>query len=901
MHTVARTTYRMLLLLLPEHFRRAHGAEMEELYLEALEAAGRRGLPSWCAAACRGLADVVGESVRLRAAAPGRRSSFHWNTIMEATLHELRLAVRSLIKSPGYTLVAIVTLALGIGANTSIFSLVNAVLLRAPAHIENADELVAIYTSDFSGPPFGASSHPDYRDYRDESPAIEDAIALMPGVVNVLGDDGLTQIFLTEFVTGNYFEMLGVRPAIGRSFTAEEGDYASGASVAVLSHGLWTRQFGADPAVIGRTLRASGQTVTIVGVAPEGFGGSLPLVTPELWMPVSTQALIQGDALFEQRAGRGWLIVARVADGATPELVQEQLTALAAHLQEEYPSSWTDVNEETRRVSVVSDIRLPPQVKGAVTGFAALLLVVVGIVLLIACANVANLTLARASRRGREVAVKVAMGAGRWRIMQGLLTESAIIGAIGGLAGAAMAFWVVRMAERFRPVTGVEVTLDLSVDQTVLLFSALVTVMTVLAVGLLPAVKASRPELVPALKEGGGEGGGPFRWYELRNLLVISQVSASLVLLVGAGLFLKSLRAAVQVDPGFTVEGVATVSMSLGPEGYSGTEAITFFEGLQGRISRLPGVESTSLADALPMTLMAGRRTGVSIPGYVPSEGEDMEFQFHSVGPDFMAALEMEVLSGREFTAVDHADAAMTVMVNETFAEHFWPGESPLGKLVDWSGRGEAEVVGLVADAMYRDLRDEDRPAFFIPIDQNPSTSLTLIARATPDRAEELLPLMRDEVVSVDARLPISSLQTMEDAIAFTLLPQRIASWLLTLAGGLGLLLATVGLYGVMSFLVAQRTREVGVRMALGAEAVHVVRMIVGRGLVLAAAGAVVGLGLAAGVTRFAQSFLFGVSPLDFTVFAMMALAALLVAGFASWVPARRASSIDPMEALRHE
>jgi len=819
---------------------------------------------------------------------------------MESTLQDLRLAVRSLAKAPGFTFVAIVTLGIGIGANTSIFSLVNAVLLRAPAHIERPDELVSIYTSDFSGPQFGTSSHPDYRDFRDESPAIADAIALRPGIVNVAGDDGMSEIFVTEFVTGNYFDMLGVQPALGRAFTDEEADYASGASVAVLSHGFWLRRFGGDPGVIGETFRASGQTVTVVGVAPEGFGGLLPLVTPELWIPVSTQALIEGERRFEQRGNRGSQIIARLAEEATLELAQEQLTALASRLQEEYPGSWTDVNDETRRVTVVHGILIPPQIKGAVNGFALLLLTVVGIVLLIACANVANLTLARASRRGREVAMKMVLGAGRGRIVRQLLAESAIVGVIGGVGGAAMAVWLVGLAEAFRPFTGISVSLDLGVDRTVLLFSALVTIATVLAVGLLPALKASRTDLVTSLKEGSGEGSGPFHWYEARHLLVISQVSASLVLLVGAGLFLKSLRAAIQVDPGFTVEGVATLTMDLGPEGYSVEEAVDLFDDLEARVARLPGVEATSITDGLPMTLGVMHRRSVSIPGYDRAQGEDMEFQFLSVGPGFMAALRMEVLMGREFTDADNQDAALAVMVNETFAERFWPGESPLGKLVNYRRR-EGQVVGLVRDAMYRSLTDEDRPAFFIPIEQNPATQLTLLARTSPDGAADLLPMLRDEVASIDARLPITTLQTMEDAIAFILLPQRIASWLLSLAGGLGLLLATVGLYGVMSFLVAQRTREVGVRMALGAEARHVVGMIVGRGLKLSAVGVVVGLGLAAVVTRFAQSFLFGVSPLDLGVFALMAVAALAVAGLASWVPARRAAGVDPMEALRHE
>jgi predicted permease len=822
--------------------------------------------------------------------------------MIESTLLDLRLAARSLVKAPGFTFVAVVTLALGIGANTSIFTVINAVLLRPPPHVERPEQLVSIYTSDFSGPQFGASSYPDYFDFRDQTPAFADAVAFEPRTASVPGTDGVAEAVVTEFVTGNYFDMLGTQLALGRGFTVEEGDYASAASVAVLSHGYWLRRFAGRPDVIGETFRASGQTVTVVGVAPEGFTGMLPLVTPDLWMPVSTQALIEGEGGFENRGSRGTLIVARLAEGSTLEIAQSQLTALAARLHQEYVDEWTDLNGEIRRVTVVHGVRQIPIVTGAVNTFAVLLLAVVGIVLLIACANVANLSLARASRRGRELAMKVVLGAGRRRIVRQLLAESAIVGAIGGLAGLALAVWLVGLAEGLALFTGVSVTLDLGVDRTVLLFSAFVTILTVFAVGLLPAMKASRPDLVSTLKRGSGERSGPSRWYEARYVLVMSQVSASLVLLVGAGLFIKSLRTAVQVDPGFRVEGVAMLTMDLMDmirEGYSPEEAIAFIDDLETRAAGLPGVEATSIADALPMTAGAMQRTFVSIPGYERAAGEDMEFQFHSVGADFMAALGMEVLLGREFTDADNEDAPPVVMVNETFAARFWPGESPLGKVVRSRGN-DMEVVGLVRDALYRSLSDQDRPAFFLPIRQNLAERVTLLVRTSTDAAD-LLPMMRDELRSIDARLPIITLQTMEEAIAFTLLPQRIASRLLSLAGGLGLLLAAVGLYGVLSFLVAQRTREVGVRMALGAEARQVVQMVVRRGLALAGVGAVVGLVIAALVTRFLQSLLFGVSAFDPGVFALMTVATLAIAGFASWIPARRASGVDPMVALRHE
>lgn len=875
---------------------------MEDLYVDALDAAAARGWGHWLFAFVRGLADVVEQAHRLRSMhrnAP--HAPYNRNATMSSTVQDLRFAVRSLLKAPGFTFVAALTLAVGIGANTAIFSLVNAALLRAPAFVSEPDRMVSIYTSDFSGPLHSMSSYMDFEDYRAGAPALDDAVLVSPGITNVAGDDGVSDILVTEFVTGNYFDVLGVRPALGRGFTEEEGDYTSGATVAVLSHGLWTRAFGADPAVLGKTLHASGQTLTVIGVAPDGFGGSLPVVTPELWVPISVQALIQGAQVFQGRGQRGSMIRARLAAGATMEQAQSQLETVAARLHEEAPRVWSDVNGAARRITVTPDGPLPPQFKGPVTGFAALLLTVVGIVLLIACANVANLSLARGAARSREIAVRVALGAGRAHIVRQLLAESVLIGVAGGAAGAALAAYLLDLASRVRPMTGVAVSLDLGLDTTVLLFSLLLTMLTVIAVGLVPALRSSRPDLVPALKQGRGAGSGRLGRVDLRSALVVSQVSASLLLLVGAGLFLKSLRSAVSVDPGFAIQGIATASLSLGPEGYSVQESMDFFAGLEERIRARPEVQATSLVDALPMTLAAGRRGGISVPGYEPAEGEDMEFQFLTVGPGFVGAMGMRLVSGREFTTEDRVGAPATVMVNETFAQHFWPGRDALGQLVNSNGVDDAQVVGVVADAMYRSLSDEGRPAFFLPLAQRPTDEMTLIARVPDGREADFLTTLRSEIGALDPTLPISSLQTMEQAVAGTLLPQRTASWLLTIAGGLGLLLATVGLYGVMAFLVSQRTREVGVRMALGARHGQVVAMVVRRGLALAGVGALVGVGMAAALTRFLSSFLFGVSPTDPAVLVLMTSVALLLAGFASWVPARRAARVHPMEALRHD
>ena len=903
---LACAVYRAATLLLPPDFRRRNAPELEHLYREALERAARRGVLAWTFASLRGLWDVVEQSIRSRrgSATNATRTSRPVSmpvSIMESTLQDLRLAARSLRKSPGFAFTAVVMIAVGIGANTALFSVVNAVLLRPPRHVAEPDRLLSIYTSDYSGPAYGASSLPDVEDFRGETSALAEVAAFRPAPVSLPSDEGGSELLIAEYVSGSYLDVLGVEPALGRAFTVEERAPRSGAAVAIIGHGLWTRRFGSDPDVIGGTLRVAGQTLTIIGVAPDGFGGMTPLVTPDLWIPLSSYALIEGPDQLEERGSRGWSVVARLAPEATLGAAQQQLTALAGRLGETYPGTWSDVNDETRRVTVVGDIGLPPQFRGVAVGFATLLVSVFVVTLLIACANLANLTLARASRRKREVVMKVALGASRLRIAGGLLAESAILASIGGAAGVALAWWLLGATLSLPPIMGLDLTLDLSVDRTVLAFSALLTVLTVVAAGLLPAIRASRSDPGQALKGERATDSARFRWLELRHLLVVGQVAASLVLLVGAGLMLKSVRAAVRLDTGFDVEGIATLDMNLGPEGQEAFELfVEVVEELPARVARLPGVEAVSLTDALPMTPGAAQRTGVQIAGYEPGPGEDMEFQFHAVGPGFMDALGIEMVRGRPITEVDDGDAPPVLIVNESFAERFWPGDDPIGKGVR-VGRRDAQVVGLMRDILHRDLQDVGRPAFFVPLAQRPSTHLTMVARTAPGSEDALLPLMRAEVRSLDDRLPVAVLQTMEQAVSTILLPRRLVSWLLSVAGLLGMLLSAAGLYGVMSFLVAQRTREIGLRIALGARAGDVVRRIVRRGVALSAVGALVGLALAAAVTRLLRSLLFDVSPLDPAVFSLMALAAIVVAAAASWLPARRASSVDPMVALRHE
>lgn len=892
----SRRVYRFLLRALPARFRALHGREMEEVFVATLHQRRREGRGAWLLGWGAGVADLAAASVRLRLARQGPPRSR--GAPFEVIRQDLRTALRSLGRAPGYGLVAMLTLALGIGANTALFSVVNALLLRPQPHVADPGSVVAIYTSNASGPSYGMSSWLDFLDFRERTPGIEDAVLVTPAPLNLSGADGLARTRMGEFVSANYFRMLGVPMALGRGFTDDEAHPASGAAVVVLGHGTWQGEFGGDPDVVGRTLRISGQPMTVVGVAPEGFRGSLPVVTSAYWLPVSAQALIQGMEPFERRSLRGSMIRARLAPDATVTDVQASLTGLAAALQGADPEAWTDGQGRVRRISVVADTRLPPQLRGAANGFTALLAAAAGLVLLIACANVAHLTLARGWVRTREMAVRLSLGAGTPHIVRQLLAENLLLAVGGGVAGVALAALALGRMAALPPVAGVRVDVEVGMDGRVLLFATALALVAMLATGLLPALRAARPELVSALKQAPtGRGGGGSR---LRDALVVGQVAASLVLLVGAGLFLRSVQLALRVDPGFEVQNLVTLAVDLGPEGYTPEDAVALLHALQERAEAHPAVSGTALTHALPMTPMAMGRNGAR-----PAEGEGLErssFPFFHVGPGFAGTMGMEVVAGREFTRADAAGDPPVIVVNQSMARRFWPGLDPLGRTLIWGGGREATVVGVLADARTRSPRDPAEPAYFVPLLQHPMASLTLVARTNPGATAEVMASLRDGIHGMDPRLAgLASLQTMDDVVALALLPLRIAAQILTIIGVLGLLLAAVGLYGVVSFLVARRTREVGVRMALGARRGQVVGMVVRRGLGLALLGAALGIGLAVALTRFLGALLYGVSPLDPAVFVGMTLGTLAIAGISAWVPARRAASVDPVTALRSE
>ncbi|HEY7686434.1 MAG TPA: ABC transporter permease [Gemmatimonadales bacterium] len=818
---------------------------------------------------------------------------------MDAVLQDLRYAVRQLIKSPGFTLVAVATLGLGIGANAGIFTIANTLFFKPPAQVLRPDELVAVYTSDFSGPRYSATSWIDYLDFRRETSDVLVGLASYAPRPFNLSAGGETQRTWGEEVSDNYFDVLGIRPVSGRFFRAEEGLRAGDEPVAVIGDGLWRQRFGSDPALIGRSVRINGHPFTVIGIAPPGFAGLVRGLKTDLWTPFLFHGLLNiGTSDLTSRGSRGLLLIGRLKPGVAPSTAKARFDVLARGLHEAFPDDWTDVQDRSRVITVTPerDARVSPAARGPVIGFIGMLMAVVGLVLLICCANVANLLLARAAGRTHELAVRLALGAKRSRLIRQLLTESVLLAGLGGLAGVLVALWTTGLLMGFQPSLPIPVALDLTPDVRVLGFTVLVALATGIVFGLAPALKATRPDLVPMLKDQTAVLGTGRRRLSLRDALVMGQVAVSLVLLVMAGLFLRSLGKARSMDPGFDPRGIILLSTQLSVQGYDSSRAHAFYEQLLERARGLPGVRAASLAEEVPLSLATGRR-GVQIDGYVPRPGEDLEFPANTVSDGYFRAMSIPIVRGREFESRDRAGAPLVAIVNETFARRFWPGQDPLGKRIGWPDAWR-EVVGIARDGKYGSLGEEPRPYFYSPLAQRPATDLTLHVRAADPAAVQ--PVLGALVRQLDADLPVR-ITSMEEHLGLTLLSQRIGATLLGIFGALGVLLASIGLYGVLAYTVARRTREIGVRIALGAAAKDVRRLVVGHALRLVGVGAAVGLVLAFIAGRLAAGFLFGVAPADLVTFVVVPLLLGAVALVASWIPSLRATTLDPIAALRCE
>jgi macrolide transport system ATP-binding/permease protein len=821
---------------------------------------------------------------------------------METLLKDLKYGARLLLRNPGFAAVAVFSLALGIGANTAIFSVVQQ-LVASPFPVEEPDRLVALATTDQRNPGSLPTSHLNFKDIRDQNTVFTHTAAFAFAPVNYLGEGGASEQILTQVTSGNYFDALGVRFRLGRGFLPEEDGPAGSGPVAVISHGFWERQFGGDPSVVGRTLSLNRHPFTIVGVAPQGFTGTILFGAPDAWVPMSMHDVVQpGFDWYEQRRGLFLFAFGRLKPGVSLSEAQANLSAIGSQLAADYPN---DNQGRSFGAVPLADARINPQGNGGgpVVQASLLLMVIVGVVLLIACANIANLLLARATARAREIAVRLALGAARPRLIRQLLTESLLLSLLGGAVGLLIGYWtldLIRAAPIQLPPNFLQ---QIAIDGRVLAFTLALAVGTGLLFGLVPALSASRPSLVPTLKNettpvvAGARG--RFRWVSLRQALVVAQVALSLIALVAAGLFLRSLQETQRIDPGFETNRVFALSFNLGREGYTPERGLQFHERLLERAAALPGALSASVAQNRPF--QGGFARSVLLEGSEAAEQNRTLVQVNTVTPGYFQTVGISLMRGRDFTPQDTADTPLVVVVNETMADRYFGGADAIGRRFRFFGdTADTTIIGVARDAKYNGLVEDAQPFAYQPMTQAYNPAANLLVRARGD-ASGLAAEARVLMQQLDPQIAILNVGTLQDQVDQALAPQRLIVSLLGVFGVLALLLAAIGLYGVASFSVTQRTREIGIRMALGASRQTVLRLVLLQGLMLVAVGIAVGVLAAWLLAQGVSGLLVGVRPADPLTFAMTAAVLFAVAALASYVPARRATRIDPLLALRHE
>lgn len=795
---------------------------------------------------------------------------------------DLRHAVRNLGRSPGLALVIILSVGLGIGANTLVFTWMDALVLRPLPGVAEADRLVRVNTLGTGGAVWSIS-WPAYRDWRVENTGLEGLAVYDMTQFGLRTDAGIERVW-GNYVSGNLFDVLRVRMHMGRGFHPDEED--QGAPVAVISHAFWRRHFHSDPDVLGRHLVLNGLSVSVIGVTEPRFNGPEVGLGFDLYAPATLRARFGDPAIFERR-GSQWLSgIARLTPGVTTEQADASLDAVARRIAE--------ANGREDEGAMVQAL----DAGGAVATFKAVFLALLGVtalVLLIACANVANLLLARASTRQREIGIRLAIGAGRGRIIRQLLAESAVLAVLGGGVALLLVAWGRGLLAALIPAGPFPLDLEVRIDGPILAFATAVTGATVLLFGLVPALRASRPDLVPVLKD---EMGGPLGRSRLRNAMVVGQVALASVTLVAAGLFLRGLSRANDVDLGFTDPGdVLLVSTDLSLAGMSDSAAlITMTQALE-RARQVPGVVSAAWSTFTPLGFGGSSSSTIRIAGYEADPGENMSIQYAIVSGDYMETMGMTLREGRALGREDRLGTEPVAVVNETFARRFFKGQA-LGQAFNQGGL-ELRIVGVVEDVKVESLTESPRPFTYRVLGQSPTNQATLHVRGTADKAMSMAEPLRRELARVAPDLPFLDPRTLAEQIEPATLGQRIGSRMLGVFGFLALLLAGIGIYAVMAQSVTQRTREIGVRVALGADRRALLRMVVGQAIRLTAVGLVMGGILGAGAGVLLRSLIFGVSPLDPVTFGVMIVTFGVVAVVASALPARRAASVDPVEALR--
>ena len=842
--------------------------------------------------------------------------------MIETILNDLRYGAKMLSKNKGLTVVAVVSLAVGIGANSAVFSIVNAILLRARP-VAQPEKFVELYVGD-ANHPYQSTSYPSYLDLRDRSSDVLSGLAAYGIRQFNLGGNDVEQIW-GEAVSGNYFDVLGVVPHKGRTFLFEEDSAPGKDPVAIISHGLWQRRFNSDAELVGKTITINEQALTVVGIAPPQYTGMVRGLSSEIWIPVMMMPALEpqnGERIVTSRGNRWVILAGRLKPEATLAQARARFELLTRDMQAAHPEEWMEKGDgrggRAVRVSSItvlseSETRVHPGAQSMVYGLVALLFVIVNLVLLIACINLAGMLLARAVTRRREIAVRLALGASRFRIIRQLLTESLLLSFIAAIAGFLLALWLLDLLVAFIPVLpeGIRLAIDLPLDWRVVAYTITFATVTGVLFGLAPALHSSRADVSTVLKDDSGVFAGLYRKSRIRMALVVAQVAFSLLLLIGAGLVLRSLEQVRPTRVGFTTDNFLVAPIELNEAKYDRLKAQEFYRQLSARVATLPGVQGITLADYMPVNALVRSRSGTEIEGYKSGPNEDMQFDALTVGPNYFTNMKVPLVQGRDFDERDREGAPCVAIVNEVFAQRYL-SNAALGKhLVKGAGRRPeqktpCQIVGVIRDDAWQSLDKEVRPFFAMAVHQSDRKRMTLMVNTAGDPRSMITPV-RNAVRELDPNIPVAGVQTLGVYFSVGLYPFRLLAVIMGACGLMALLLATIGIYGVVSYSVAQRTRELGIRIALGALQKDILRMVIGQAMVLVISGLAIGLLLSAVLTQLLTGLLleaeivFAINPADGLTFASVTILLALVALLACYVPARRATRVDPLIALRYE
>jgi predicted permease len=839
---------------------------------------------------------------------------------MRTLLNDLRYGAKMLCKSKGVTIVAVISLAIGIGANSAIFSLANSLLLR-PRPVSHPEQLVELYINEGEQQPYSTTSYPSYLDLRDRNDVLSGLAAY--GIRQFkFGDANEVEQIWGEAVSGNYFDVLGVAAQKGRTFSADEDVVPRRNPVAVISNNLWQRRFNSDPDLIGKTVTLNEQSLTVIGIAPPQYTGMMRGLSIEIWVPMAIMPAVEpiGDQTLTSRGNRGLFMVGRLKPDTTLAQARARFDLITRDMQAAYPEEWLNKNESGRvralAITVLpeSETRIHPAATVAAYAVFGLVFVIVNLVLLIACINLAGMLLARAVTRRKEMAVRLAIGASRWRIVRQLLTESILLSIIAGAAGILLAVWFLNLIVAAIPPIpgGMRIALDLHLDWRVVSYTIAFSTVTGILFGLAPALQSSKADVSTVLKDDSSLFTGFYRKSRARMALVVVQVAFSLLLLVGAGLVLRSLEKIRPSRLGFSTESMVVGLVQLDEAKYDRPKTQEFYRQLSERLASLPGVQSASLVSEMPLTFMGGTRSSIDIEGYQPGANEDMQIASVIAGPRYFTNMKVPFMQGRDFEERDREGAPCVAIVNEVFGEKYFRGSNSLGKhLMKYGGAPNApsvpcEIVGVIRDNEWQALEKQVHPFYALALQQSQRRQFTLVVGSAGDPAS-LIGSVRNTIRALDPMIPVADVQTLGDYFSFGLYPFRMLAVVMGGCGVMALLLATLGIYGIISYSVAQRTRELGIRMALGALQKDILRMVVGQGMFLVIVGLGLGLALSFALTRVLTSSLLElelplpVSAIDPLTFMGVTILLGLVALVACYIPARRATKVDPIEALRYE